>query len=106
MLEVKSPPSLRGWEAIVFKDPNKTRMHGLVISDEYSDHLQASILTIDWNDEPPEIVLIDHEEMIELDDGYILIRTAGRGLGFIPVPLIHACGHTCTFHPEGRLGKG
>lgn len=103
MLEVKPPPSLRGWEAIVFKD---SKMRGVVLSDEWSDHLQASVLTIDWTDEPPEIVMVDHGEMIEIDNGYILIQSAGRGLGFIPVPLIHSCGHACTFHPEGRLSEG
>ncbi len=101
MLEVVSTPhSLRGWEAIVVKDPNRK---GLVLSDEYSDHLQTSILTIDWTDEPPEVVMVDHNEMIELDDGFLLIRTAGRGLGFIPTPLIHKCGEVCTLHPGGRL---
>ncbi len=101
MLEVKSPISLRGWEAIVFTSP-KTR--GRVLSDEYSDHLHASVLTIDWTDEPPELVMIDHQEMIEIDEGYLLIRTAGRGLGFIPIPLIHACGEVCTFHSTGTPG--
>lgn len=103
MLEVKSPISLRGWEAIVFKDP---KARGIVLSDEYSDHLQASILTIDWADEPPEIVMIDHQEMIEMDDGYVLIRTAGRGLGFIPTPLIHVCGDVCTFYSDGTSSVG
>ncbi len=97
MLEVKSPNSLRGYEAIVIDDPRKK---GVVLSDEYSEHLYASILTIDWKDEPPEIVMIDHQEMISMDEGYLLIRTAGRGLGFIPVPLIHSCDGSCVHRVE------
>lgn len=101
MLEVvNTPHSLKGWEAIVVKDP---KAKGLVLSDEYSEYLKASVITIDWNNEPPEIVMIDHEEMLELEDGFLLIRTAGRGLGFIPTPLIHKCSEVCTLHPGGRL---
>jgi hypothetical protein len=41
------------------------------------------------------------EDMVEIDEGYLLIHSAGRGLGFIPTPLIHSCGDVCTIHLNG-----
>lgn len=95
VLEAKSPSSFRGWEAIDAYDPTTK---GIVLSDEYSEHLHIHLLTIDWNTEPPEIVMVDRDQLMELEDGYLLIPAAGRNIGFIPLPLIHKCGSQCLAH--------
>ena len=92
MLEAKVPSSFAGWEAIVVHDPE---IKGVVLSDEHSKHLQASVLTVDWNTEPPEAILVDHGELLEIDNGYLLIRTAGRTVGLVPQPIIHQCDKHC-----------
>ncbi len=94
MSEVRSPSSFQGWEAIaIIKDPSQ---RGVVLSDEYSNNLRTNVLTIDWNGEPPECVLFDPDGMMKMEDGYLLIRAAGRDLGFIPAPIVHQCNHTCN----------
>jgi hypothetical protein len=91
--EVKSPSSFRGWEAIVIQDPE---LKGVVLSDEYSENLHSSVLTVDWEQEPPECILLQHEDLMRFHEGYLLIPTAGRTIGFIPAPLIHKCGSGCN----------
>ena len=95
MLEVASPNSFQGWEAIVTANPSEK---GVVLSDEYSDNLHAHVITVDWNHAPPEVLLLDREKLLEIENGYLLIRTAGRNIGFCRVPFIHQCGPQCNVH--------
>lgn len=97
MSGAKSPSSFRGWEAIAVETPH---VKGTVVSDERSEYLRGYFLTIDWNEEPPEIVNIhDRTEMVPLTkDGYLLMRSAGRDIAFIPRPLIHNCQGFCDVH--------
>lgn len=95
VLEVASPSSFQGWEAIETTDPSKK---GLVLSDEYSENLHAHVLTVDWNDAPPEVLLLNRKELLGIENGYLLIRTAGRNLGFCRLPFIHQCGPQCNVH--------
>lgn len=102
MPEVEFPLSFQGWEVIDTGDPSK---RGIVLSDEYSTNLVSSVITVDWNNEPPQVVLVDREHLIEIDSGYLMIRTAGRYLGFCMVPLIHQCKSVCNLHTKDKKAR-
>lgn len=85
MLEAKSPASYVGWRAVDDIDV------GVVTEDRYVSSFQNYVLTVEWNDNPPEVILIDREEPMRMMMGYQLVHTAGRNVGLIPQPIIHRC---------------